>query len=253
LVYADVVRGRGCGGDMAAVASIMVGLSSDDDILCFTDDDIRFTSFPVQGVKKWVESYLSLSVCAYAYNEDNHFLKQDLKGLEGITVLRNKGPVFAIRQKDYVASGGYDAYFHQANDVDIQQRFNIFGISHVTKTWKYKAGTFQEGGMSAFYNVQESRRKYQENTARALYQMKQKYPWLWKSSVSFKKTGTSAVYRTDKLILDLWRLEYQQGKITLGAGGLYRPGNPNPLRWQLEEADKVNLGRLEEIWNGNVV
>lgn len=249
LLYFPVVRGIGCGGDMAAVAQVMLEVSRPGDILMFTDDDINFTDWG-EGLSSWLYRWMEHEICCYAYNEDNHFLKQDMSGdKDTMMVVRNKGPVFFIRHEHMLASGNYDPKFHQANDVDIQQRFNILGRSIVTKKLKYKAGTFQEGGMSAFYNVQESRKKYQENTARALYAMKQKYPWLWKSSVSFKASGTSAVYRVDLEILWEYRKEYQQGTIALGPGGLYRPGKPNPLRWHLEDADVESLKKLEEMWN----
>lgn len=255
IMYADVVRGRGCGGDMREVALVMSSLVGNDDVLIMTDDDIIFTEFP-DSVTGWAEKWLENNVCAFAYNQDNHFLKQDMAKVDSsdsLKVLRNKGPVLAFRNLDFCLTGGYDPAYHQANDVDIQQRFNILGDSVVNKEWKYKAGVFQEGGMSAFYNVQESRKKYQENTARALYQMKQKYPWLWTSSVSFKNAGTSAVYRVDKEILYGYRNEYLNGSVYMRHTGVHKTGTKVPMRWHLSDEDNKNLSRLEELWNGSKV
>jgi hypothetical protein len=261
LTYDIVIKGIGCGGDMKLLFDSVVkhyypGMRKKI-IMC--DDDIIFKQMP-PSVKYWANQTVlwdkSDFVCRFAFNEGNHFLRQDWKAADRdlygyMPTLRNKGPVFAVDSEDFISSGGYDPKFHQANDVDIQQRFNVIGDSVVTRDWTYVAGTFQEGGMSAFYGVEESRKKYQANTAFALYEMKRKYPWLWKSSVSFKASGTSAVYRVDKDILSNYRKEYADGLTVLKETGLHRsaPVFARAQRWHLEPEDEINLQRLHEIYN----
>ena len=253
-----IVQGIGCGGDMRAVADAMLDRCDSTDVMIMTDDDINFTQFPEEGVNNWAISWTALYVCAFAFNTGNHFLRQDFKvatassGVDFMEVTRNKGPVFAFRASDYKQTGGYDPAYYQANDVDIQQRFNMLGNSIVSDGWKYVAGTFQEGGMSAYYDVQESRLKYQQHTAKALYQLKQKYPWLWKSSVSFKVNNTtSAVYRTDMAILNEFRDKIMNGTYFMRHDGIHF--NRKPMRWHLSQEDVKNVVRLQELWDSGTL
>jgi hypothetical protein len=252
--YEFLVKGIGCGGDMKAVFDYVA--SGDDKIIIMCDDDIVFHNFP-SSLKRWAnEAVESGNIATYAFQVSNHFLRMDWKKYETIMdskmvsmpTLRNKGPVFAISSKNYLSSGGYDPQFHQANDVDIQQRFNILGPSVIRNDFTYSAGTFQEGGMSKFYGVEESRKKYQANTAFALYEMKKKYPWLWKSSVSFKANSTSAVYRTDEQILQHWREGYMVNDFVMHETGLHRNNSVKPYRWYLDQNDLDNIDRLAKIY-----
>lgn len=265
VVYAPVVAGRGCGGDMRATADAMLQYcEAEIDTMIMSDDDVAILRSP-PSVREWCHEWLYRRgyVCTFAFDQSNFWLRREWaeSGIKhpGRTdryfyqeVLRNQGPVLAFSADTYAVIGGYDANFPVGNDADIQQRFNLVGDSVVNDQFYIQKGSFIEGGMSAYYKSKSwGGDTYKRTTAEAVYKAKQKYPWMEGAGVTILKNGeTRANWRTNQRVLDEYRQGFKDGHIvfTQDGSGLFVVPTAEREKLPLSGKDMGVITKLQERW-----
>lgn len=264
LTYCTCVAGRGCGGDMRETA-IAMSLMLDDpkDIMIMCDDDVKMLKIP-PSVKEWASYWLHDKeyACAFAFDQSNFWLRREWAE-SGIKrpgrgeppawyqeVLRNQGPVLAFTKDAHTQVGSYDASFHTGNDADIQQRFNLLGDSIVSDEWLVQKGSFQEGGMSAFFESKSwGGSRYKMATAEAVYKAKVKYPWMAGAGVTILKNGdTRANWRVHEAKLQEYREMYKWGGVDMNAEHLIFNPIGEAMDKELTARDWETIEKLKIMW-----
>lgn len=258
--YVTTVSGDGCGADMASTSEKMrTFLDDDSDILAMCDDDVHIIKSP-SSLKDWANVWINHRgyACLFGFDETNFQKRMDWeaancpprKGNYFEEVTRNCSPFVVSSVRNWEAVGFYDENFPAGNDADIQQRFNVLGISVVTSELYVRRGAFQSGGMSAHFGVETwSGTPYQRSTASALFRAKRKYPWMAPAFVAILKDGsTRANWRVDVSILESYRREYKERNVVMDTYGVFPSYNTSPYPYS--KRDLETIAKLEEMWPG---